>query len=37
MVNGTLKIESVPGRGTRISVEIPMTIEAAERRHRIGG
>ncbi|MGH2620689.1 MAG: histidine kinase, partial [Anaerolineales bacterium] len=37
MVNGTLKIESAAGQGTRISVEIPMTVEAAERRHRIGG
>ena len=36
LVNGILKIESHPGRGTRISVTIPMTVEAAERMHRAG-
>lgn len=37
MVNGTLKIDSAPGQGTKITVDIPMTVEAAERHHRIGG
>jgi signal transduction histidine kinase len=37
MVNGNLAIESSPGHGARVSVDIPLTVEAAERRHRIGG
>lgn len=36
LVNGILRIDSNPGRGTRVSVSIPMTIEAAERLHRPG-
>ncbi len=37
MVHGTLRFESTRGQGTRISVRIPMTVEAAEALHRIGG
>jgi signal transduction histidine kinase len=37
MVHGILRIDSNPGQGTRISVRIPMTVEAAESLHRIGG
>ena len=37
MVHGILRIDSTPGQGTSISVRIPMTVEAAERLHRIGG
>lgn len=37
MVHGVLNIDSTPGQGTRIAVRIPMTVEAAERLHRIGG
>ncbi|MFQ5944041.1 MAG: histidine kinase [Anaerolineales bacterium] len=37
MVHGILKIDSTRGQGTRISVKIPMTVEAAESLHRIGG
>ncbi|MFQ5923418.1 MAG: histidine kinase [Anaerolineales bacterium] len=37
MVHGILRIDSARGRGTRISVRVPMTVEAAERLHRIGG
>jgi len=33
LVNGVMRITSAKGRGTRISVTIPMTIEAAERLH----
>jgi signal transduction histidine kinase len=36
IVNGILKIDSSPGGGTRISVTVPGTIEAAERLHRPG-
>ena len=36
LVNGILKIDSGPGRGTRILVTIPGTMEAAERLHRPG-
>jgi signal transduction histidine kinase len=36
LVNGILKIDSAPGGGTRISVTVPGTIEAAERLHRPG-
>jgi signal transduction histidine kinase len=36
LVNGILKIDSKPGHGTRISVTIPMTNEAAEKLHRPG-
>jgi signal transduction histidine kinase len=36
MVNGVMRIDSVPGRGTRVAVTIPMTIEAAERLHHAG-
>ena len=31
LVNGVLKIESAPGRGTRIRLLIPLTEDAAER------
>lgn len=37
VVQGILQIDSTPGQGTRISVRIPMTVEAAESLHRIGG
>ncbi len=37
MVHGILRFESARGQGTRISVKIPMTVEAAEALHRIGG
>lgn len=37
MVHGILNIDSAPGQGTRIQVRIPMTVEAAEALHRIGG
>lgn len=36
LVNGILKIDSQPGRGTRIMVTIPATIEAAEKLHQAG-
>lgn len=36
MVNGILKLESTPGRGTRVRVTIPLSVEAAERLHRAG-
>ncbi|HEY42732.1 MAG TPA: GAF domain-containing sensor histidine kinase [Anaerolineae bacterium] len=36
MVNGVLRIDSVPGKGTRVAVTIPLTIEAAERLHHSG-
>jgi signal transduction histidine kinase len=31
LINGYLKIDSQPGRGTRVSVVIPLTDQAAER------
>ena len=37
IIHGILQIDSAPGQGTRISVSIPMTVEAAEALHRIGG
>ena len=36
LVNGILNIDSQPGRGTRIQVTIPATVEAAEKLHRAG-
>lgn len=36
LVNGILKLDSAPGQGTRVSVTVPVTIEAAERLHRAG-
>jgi signal transduction histidine kinase len=36
LVNGTLRIDSRHGRGTRVAVSIPMTMEAAEKLHRPG-
>jgi signal transduction histidine kinase len=36
LVNGVLRIDTAIGRGTRICVTIPMTIEAAERFHKSG-
>ena len=34
LVNGVLRIDSAPGRGTRVQVVIPLTDEAAERLRR---
>jgi signal transduction histidine kinase len=34
LVNGLLRIDSAPGRGTRISVVVPLSPAAAERLHR---
>jgi signal transduction histidine kinase len=34
LVNGVLRIDSAPGRGTRVQVVIPLTEEAADRIHR---
>lgn len=36
LLNGVLKIDSVPGEGTRVRVIVPTTVEAAERLHRAG-
>lgn len=36
LVNGVLRIASTKGRGTRVSVTIPLTIEAAEQMHQSG-
>jgi len=36
LVNGIIKIDSKPGRGTKVSVTIPVTMEAAEKLHRHG-
>jgi signal transduction histidine kinase len=36
LVNAILRIDSRIGRGTRVSVNVPMTMEAAERLHRAG-
>lgn len=36
LVNGVLRIESAKGEGTRISITIPATIEAADRLRRAG-
>ena len=36
LVNGILKLDSAPGKGTRVMVTVPVTIEAAERLHRPG-
>ncbi|MGA9532779.1 MAG: GAF domain-containing sensor histidine kinase [Anaerolineales bacterium] len=36
LVNGILKLESVPGQGTRVRVIVPLTIDAGERLHRAG-
>ena len=36
LVNGIIKIDSHPGRGTKISVTIPVTMEAADKLHRSG-
>jgi signal transduction histidine kinase len=36
MVRGLLRIETEEGKGTRITVTIPMTMEAAEKIHRAG-
>ena len=33
LVNGLLNIESAPGKGTRVSVYIPLSEEAADRLH----
>jgi signal transduction histidine kinase len=34
LINGVLQVNSAPGSGTRIQVEIPLTEEAADRLHR---
>ncbi|HJX40949.1 MAG TPA: sensor histidine kinase, partial [Anaerolineales bacterium] len=34
MVNGVLRIDSTPGRGTNVTVSIPLSVEAAERMHK---
>ena len=36
LVNAILRIDSRIGRGTRVAVNVPMTMEAAERLHRAG-
>jgi signal transduction histidine kinase len=36
LVSGLLRIHSQPGRGTTVSLTMPLTIEAAERLHRNG-
>lgn len=36
LLNGILKLDSVPGEGTQVKVVVPMTVEAAERMHRAG-
>lgn len=36
LVNGVLRIDSAEGKGTRVAVTIPATMEAAERLHRSG-
>lgn len=36
LVNGILKLDSVPGQGTRVRVIVPLSVEAAERLHRAG-
>jgi signal transduction histidine kinase len=37
LVNGVLDIQSVPGKGTRVQVYIPLTEEAADRLHHSSG
>lgn len=36
LVNGILRLDSRIGRGTRVAVSVPMTMEASERLHRPG-
>jgi signal transduction histidine kinase len=36
LVNGIIKIDARPGRGTKIRVTVPVTLEAAEKLHRPG-
>jgi len=36
LVNGLLRIDSAKGRGTRVSITVPLSVEAAERLHRPG-
>jgi chemotaxis protein histidine kinase CheA len=36
LVNGIIKINSHPGGGTKISVTIPVTMEAADKLNRPG-
>lgn len=36
LLNGLLRVDSVPGRGTRIQATVPLTPEAADRMHRPG-
>lgn len=36
LVNGILKIGSIPGRGSTVRVIVPLSVEAAERLHRAG-
>ncbi len=37
LVNGVLDVQSVPGKGTRVQVYIPLTEEAADRLHHPSG
>jgi signal transduction histidine kinase len=37
LINGVLDIQSVPGKGTRVQVYIPLTEEAADRLHHASG
>jgi len=37
LVNGVLDVQSVPGKGTRVQVYIPLTEEAADRLHHSSG
>jgi signal transduction histidine kinase len=36
LVNGVLRIDSAPGKGTRVALTCPLTEDAAERLHRPG-
>jgi len=36
LVSGIIRITSVPGKGTRISLTVPLTVSAAERLHQNG-
>jgi len=36
LVSGTIRIHAAPGKGTRISLTVPLTVAAAERLHKNG-
>jgi signal transduction histidine kinase len=36
MVNGLLKIDTAPGKGTRVRLTVPLTVEAVDRIKRLG-